>query len=121
MAASYSVCDLLPERMCRRGEPERVAPKGSCPGARRPSTEHVSDSDPDGVSLGGLRRRGATESHPVHPGLVPVAAGGYRRVVGSQLTAVLGDEGSFVYDCRLLADSDRLYAVQTNLWLQMDG
>lgn len=115
VAASYYVYDLLPERVCGCGEPEPAPPEVRHSGARRPSPGRVATSAPDGVSRAGHRRSGAAISRPAHPGHLPADARGCRRAVGSQHAAALADEGLFVYDDRLLADADRLYAVQTNL------
>lgn len=117
VAASHYVYDLLPERVCGCGEPEPAAPEVRLSGARGPSSGRVGTSAPDGVSHAGHRRSGAAISYPAHPGHLPAAARGHRRAVGSQHVAALAAEGLFVHDDWLLADADRLYAVQTNLGL----
>jgi len=121
VAASHSLRVLLSEWVCRCGQPEPAAQEVCRSGARRPSIEHVSVFAPDGVSYAGYRRSGTADSHAAHPGHVPADPRGDCRAMGSQCAADLGAEGLSVHCHRLLADTDRLHAVQTNLWLQMDG
>lgn len=116
MAASHSLYDLLPEQVCRCGKQEPAAPEVCSSGARCPDPGHISLSAPDGVSHAGLRGSGAAGSPPAHADHVTADAGGDCRAVGSQHASALGDEGLVLYDSRLMADTDRLLAVQTNLW-----